>query len=89
MLDQVTRSPRERLLTLVGQLLADRSGLRAVSPDDMLTDIGLSSINMVTLMLEVEAEFDVTIPQSDITPENFRSVATIEALIVRLRPAAA
>ena len=89
MLDQITRSPRDRLLTLVGQLLADRSGLRAVSPDDTLTDIGLSSINMVTLMLEVEAEFDVTIPQSDITPENFRSVATIEALIVRLRPAAA
>jgi acyl carrier protein len=89
MLDQITRSPRDRLLTLVGQLLADRSGLRTVSPDDTLTDIGLSSINMVTLMLEVEAEFDVTIPQSDITPENFKSVATIEALIVRLRPAAA
>jgi acyl carrier protein len=44
----------------------------------------MSSIKMVNLMLAVETEFDLTIPQSDITPDNFRSVATIEALLVRL-----
>ena len=81
MLDQLIRSPRVRLLRLVEQLLADRSGLRPVSPDARLTDIGFSSINMVNLMLAVEAEFDVVIPQSDITPDNFRSISTIEALV--------
>jgi acyl carrier protein len=35
-------------------------------------------------MLAVETEFDLTIPQSDITPENFRSVASVEALLARL-----
>jgi len=35
-------------------------------------------------MLAVETEFDLTIPQGEITPENFRSVATVEALIERL-----
>jgi len=44
----------------------------------------MSSIKMVNLMLAVETEFDLTIPQSDITPENFRSVATVEALLARL-----
>jgi acyl carrier protein len=33
-------------------------------------------------MLAVEAEFDFTIPQADITPENFQSVATLERLVV-------
>ena len=28
-------------------------------------------------------KFDIAIPQSDITPENFHSVAAIEALVVR------
>ena len=44
----------------------------------------MSSIKMVNLMLALEAEFDLTIPQGDITPDNFRSVATIEALLARL-----
>jgi acyl carrier protein len=76
------------LLKLVMQLLAGQSGSRSVSAEDSLTDIGLSSINMVNLMLEVEAEFDMIIPQSDITPENFRSISTIEAMVVRLCPQA-
>jgi acyl carrier protein len=84
MLDQLTRSPKSRLLRLVEQLLADRSGSQSVPAEEPLTALGLTSINMVNLMLEVEAEFDIMIPQSDITPENFRSISTIEALIARL-----
>jgi acyl carrier protein len=52
-------------------------------PDSRLADIGLTSMDMVNLMLGVEAEFDFTIPQSEITPENFRSVGTLERMIVR------
>ncbi len=44
----------------------------------------MSSIKMVNLMLAVEGEFDLSIPQNDITPENFRSVLSIEALLARL-----
>jgi acyl carrier protein len=52
--------------------------------DGRLSELGMSSIKMVNLMLAVELEFDLTIPQSDITPENFRSVASVEALLARL-----
>jgi acyl carrier protein len=38
---------------------------------------------MVNLMLAVEVEFDIAIPQNDITPENFHSLGTIEALVSR------
>jgi acyl carrier protein len=45
---------------------------------------------MVNLMLGVEAEFDFTIPQSEITPENFQSVQTLQRMIVsQLEPATA
>jgi acyl carrier protein len=43
---------------------------------------------MVNLMLAVEAEFDVKIPDRDMTPANFRSVARIEALVEKLKPGA-
>jgi acyl carrier protein len=38
---------------------------------------------MVNLMLAVELEFDIAIPQPDITPENFHSVTAIKSLVVR------
>jgi acyl carrier protein len=41
---------------------------------------------MVNLMLSIEAAFDIMIPGSEITPANFRSIATIEALIMRIKP---
>jgi acyl carrier protein len=37
---------------------------------------------MVALMLKVEAEFDLTLPQPEITPENFQSVKTLELMIL-------
>jgi acyl carrier protein len=40
---------------------------------------------MVNLVLAVEAELTVSIPEAEITPANFRSVATIEALVTRQR----
>jgi acyl carrier protein len=39
-------------------------------------------MDMVNLMLGVESEFDFTIPQSEITPENFQSVKTLERMVV-------
>jgi acyl carrier protein len=36
---------------------------------------------MVTLMLGVEAEFDIEIPQNAMTPENFDTIAAIDVLV--------
>jgi len=74
----------EQLIALVKHLL----GAHAVLPDpfpveQQLSDLGISSLKMVNLMLAVELEFDIAIPQSDITPENFHSVAAIKDLVVR------
>ena len=35
-------------------------------------------------MLAVETEFDLTIPESDMTPQNFRSIGAINSLVVTL-----
>jgi len=75
---------RDRLLRLVGQILGKADAADSVPPEGRLSELGMSSIKMVNLMLAVEMEFDLTIPQGDITPENFRSVATVEALLARL-----
>ena len=42
---------------------------------------GLSSLDMVNLMLAVEAEFDLKIPDRQMTPSNFRSIGHITKLV--------
>jgi acyl carrier protein len=74
---------RNRIVVLVKGILEQNSISTEVTMDAPLVDIGLTSMDMVNLMLGVEAEFDFTIPQSEITPENFRSVGTLERMIVR------
>lgn len=86
MSDRAKSEPREFLVELVGEILKGNSSARPVSVDGPLVEIGLSSVDMVRLMLAVEAEFEIEIPPSDISPETFRSISTIEALVSRMIP---
>ncbi|BAM86585.1 putative acyl carrier protein [Bradyrhizobium oligotrophicum S58] len=70
-----------RIVTLVRDILAQNSIPTEVTTDAKLVDVGLTSMDMVNLMLAIEAEFDFTIPQELITPENFQSVATLQRLV--------
>ena len=70
-----------RIRRLVEAILEQNAIAVEVDPESRLVDVGLTSMDMVNLMLGVEAEFDFTIPQSEITPENFQSIKTLERMI--------
>ena len=85
-----TDDVQTRILTLVKTILQQNAMTVEVRPDSLLVDVGLTSMDMVNLMLGVEAEFDFTIPQDDITPENFQSIKTLERMVLaQLQSAAA
>lgn len=74
----------DRLIGLVQAMLGANSKVPQPFPlNQQLSELGISSLKMVNLMLSVEMAFDIMIPQADITPENFYSVATIQALVER------
>ena len=72
---------RNRIIRLVKGILEQNSLAADVTPQVRLVDVGLTSMDMVNLMLGIEAEFDFMIPQELITPENFQSVETLERLV--------
>ncbi|MCK1545427.1 acyl carrier protein [Bradyrhizobium sp. 147] len=79
---------RNRIIKLVKGILEQNSLTADITPSAKLVDVGLASMDMVNLMLGVEAEFDFTIPQAEITPENFQTVETLERMIAaQLQPA--
>ncbi len=84
MLDRINSSTPDRIAALVRQILAKRGLDRSVDHDADLSEAGMSSLDTVNLMLAVEAEFAVKIPDRDMTPANFRSIARIDGLVAML-----
>jgi acyl carrier protein len=77
-------APRERIVGLVERILERAAGAPPLEITARLNELGMSSMKMINLMLAVEVEFDLTIPQADITPGNFDSIASVETLVVKL-----
>ena len=57
----------------------DYKNSTALVDDDILT-----SFELVRLVTEIDSTFDISIPSSEIVPDNFNSAETIWALIERL-----
>jgi acyl carrier protein len=85
MLDRPIFSNHDRAFSLVSRLLARRSLSVALTTETDLRESGLTSLDMLHLMLAVESEFGITVPQNAMVPENFQSVVAIEMLVTSLQ----
>jgi acyl carrier protein len=74
-------SSRDRIIAIAVRMLLKRGVNTVPGSTDNLRDAGLTSLDMVNLMLAIEGEFDIEIPQSAMTPDNFDTVAAIENLV--------
>ena len=77
-------SPHDRIIGLVERILERPAGAAPLPVMARLNELGMSSMKMINLMLAIEVEFDLSIPQTEITPENFDSIASVETLVVKL-----
>ena len=78
-----TRSYRDVIADIVHRILKSKH-LNNISVDDNIRDAGLSSLELVNVMLAVEDAFDLTFPPDKLVPDNFRSIGAIEALVIEM-----
>ena len=71
----------EKLIEILTSLHPD---VDFATTSDLVDDGILDSLDIVTLVTEIDAAFDVTIPAEEIVPENFNSAEALFALIERL-----
>lgn len=71
----------EQLLEILSELHPD---VDFANTSDLIDDGILDSLDIVTLVTEINSVFDVTIPAEEIVPENFNSAAALMALIEKL-----
>lgn len=71
----------EELLNILEELHPD---VDFETTQGLIDDQILDSFDIVTLVAEIDANFDVAIPAEELVPENFNSAQAIYALIQRL-----
>jgi acyl carrier protein len=76
--------PEDKIANVVHQLLKQRAIDKSFDFQENLLAIGLTSLDMTSLILSVEADFAIQIPDRVITPANFASVTTIGRLVREL-----
>ena len=75
------KNKMEKLLEILSELHSD---VDFENTEDLVDDGILDSLDIVTLVTEIDAEFGVTIPAEEIIPENFNSAKALMELIERL-----
>lgn len=58
-----------------------------IPPDTDLRDLGLDSAGAIDLLLDLEQTFSVTLPESLVSAETFRTATTLEDALRRLTSA--
>ncbi len=71
----------ERLIEILKELHDD---VDFASEQGLVDDGILDSLDIVSLVTEIDSEFDVRIPPEEIIPENFNSAQALWTLISRL-----
>ena len=71
----------EKLLEILSSLHPD---VDFENTEDLIDDGILDSLDIVTLVTEINVEFDVAIPAEEIVPENFNSAKALMELIEKL-----
>ncbi len=72
---------------LIGLLKDVRDDVDFENCEDLIDGKILSSFDIIQIISDIDDEFDVAIPATEIVPANFNSVKAIYAMIERLRNA--
>ena len=83
-LDKVSNGVHDRLRALVLQIVSEQDSGRPNRIDVNLREAGLTSLDMVKLVLAIENEFGIMIEPDDMDPENFETLDALERLVCRL-----
>ncbi len=71
----------EALLNILNELHPD---VDFETAEHLIDDQILDSFDIVTLVAEIDGEYDVAIPAEELVPENFNSAKALYALIEKL-----
>ena len=73
----------ERVLRANARFLASGTD---IDPELALASLGVDSLDIIELVVQLEGKFDVELPVDQVTPETFSTPASIWRLLCQLDP---
>ena len=68
----------------IKEILCDLSGMTEILAESHLQDdLGLDSLHMVMLLLDIEDGFGIALDESDMNPFELKTVSDVEALVLK------
>jgi acyl carrier protein len=77
-------SVMDRISGIVHDLMRRRQLALPLTVDQSLREAGLKSLDLVNMMLAIEDEFSIELPQEQLTLDNFQSIGAIERLVAEI-----
>ncbi len=74
---------KAQLREFIFQELIFVTSVEDFSNDDNLLEAGLDSMGIMRLIIFIEDKFNVTLPDTEIDPDNVESINTLEKWIIR------
>ena len=68
----------------IAEILEDIQPNAEADCTTLIDDNILDSFDILSLISDISAEFDISIPASEIIPENFNSVSALAAMVEKL-----
>lgn len=73
---------KEKILEILEDILP---GIDYENRTDLIDSHLLDSLSIISLVAELEDEFDITVPAVEIIPANFNSLDAVEKMVLRLQ----
>ncbi|QMU78276.1 phosphopantetheine-binding protein [Streptacidiphilus sp. PB12-B1b] len=67
---------------------ADVPPAGSLGADDKLVDLGIDSLRLVELIIDLEQRFGIMIPDGEMLAENFSTVGSVSLLVSRIQSGA-
>ena len=59
----------------------EREELESIGDDELLSNIGLDSVNLIYVVGEIETEYDFTFQEEELILQNFETISKIVTMI--------
>ena len=77
-----TETIKQGVIELISKLFEDKGfNIDILEYVDLIDDLGMDSITFISIVVEVEAYFDIEVPDDMLLLENFKSVDDIVSIV--------
>lgn len=73
---------KQEVIELISELFKDKGfDIDILEYVDLIDDMGMDSITFISIVVEIEAHFDIEVPDEMLMLENFKSVDNIVSIV--------